>query len=108
MKKIIIILSIFITLSARAQEFKKSVTTAKSSYASGKLEDAHFALQQSLQELDIVIGKEVLKLLPPRMDTLKVNTKDDNVTGNISFVGATIRRTYGMGNKKAEVEIVNN
>jgi hypothetical protein len=108
MKKLMISLSILVALSASAQQFKKSVTTAKSSYASGKLEDAHFALQQSLQELDIVIGKEVLKQLPQRMDTLKVNSMDDNVMGNVSFVGATIRRTYGLGSKKAEIEIVNN
>jgi hypothetical protein len=47
----------------QALTFKNNITTAKSSYASGKLEDAHFALQQSMQELDMVIGKEVLKLL---------------------------------------------
>jgi hypothetical protein len=42
------------------------------------------------------------------MDSLKVNTKEDNVTGNVSFVGATIHRVYGAGPKKAEVQIVNN
>jgi hypothetical protein len=42
------------------------------------------------------------------MDTLPVNTKDDKVAGNVSFVGATIHRSYGTGQKKAEIEIVNN
>ncbi len=30
------------------------------------------------------------------------------MTGNISFVGATIHRTYGAADKKATIEIVNN
>jgi hypothetical protein len=109
MKKLFI-LSIVLaaTTVANAQDFKKDVAAAKASYKAGKLEEAHFALQQTLQALDITIGKEVLKLMPQSMDTLKVNTREDNVTGNVSFVGATIQRTYGSGPKKAEVQIVNN
>jgi hypothetical protein len=91
-----------------AQDFKKDVTAAKTSYKAGKLEEAHFALQQTLMQLDITIGKEVIKLLPEKMDTLKANTNEDNVTGNVSFVGATIHREYGLGAKKATIEIVNN
>ncbi|MBC7628095.1 hypothetical protein [Ferruginibacter sp.] len=110
MKHCLIILSFFINLQAYSQvlNFKTDVATAKSAYASGKLEDAHFALQQSMQEIDIIIGKEVLKLLPLKMDTLAAVTAQDNVTGNISFVGATIHRSYGKGIQKADVEIVNN
>ncbi|WP_018616803.1 hypothetical protein [Segetibacter koreensis] len=109
MKKLSIFsLFLFIATYSYCQDFKQEVATAKSSYKSGKLEDAHFALQQTLQALDITIGKEVLKLFPAKMDTLPVNIKDDNVAGNVSFVGATIHRSYGMGEKKAEVEIVNN
>ncbi len=91
-----------------SQNFKTSIATAKTSYAAGKLEEAHFALQQMLQELDITIGKEVLKLLPAKLDALQQNAADDNVTGNVGFVGATIHRTYGSGEKTAEVEIINN
>lgn len=110
MKHCLIILSFFINLQAYSQvlNFKTDVATAKSAYAAGKLEDAHFALQQSMQEIDIIIGKEVLKLLPLKMDTLAAVTAQDNVTGNISFVGATIHRSYGKGIQKADVEIVNN
>ena len=110
MKKLILFLLTILPAVApyaQQQDFKSYITTARSSYAAGKLEDAHFALQQAMLELDIMIGKEVLKLLPARMDTLNVNTKDDNVTGNMSFVGATIHRSYGASNK-AEIEIINN
>ena len=110
MKHCFIILTVFVTLEANTQalNFKTDIASARSAYSSGKLEDAHFALQQSMQEIDIIIGKEVLKLLPIKMDTLPAVTAQDNVTGNISFVGATIHRSYGRGTKKAEVEIVNN
>ncbi len=92
----------------QALTFKNNITTAKSSYASGKLEDAHFALQQSMQELDMVIGKEVLKLLPPKLETLSAVANEDNVNGNIGFIGATIHRSYANENKKATIEIINN
>ena len=109
MKKIFILtITLAACTIAEAQDLKKSLATAGTSYSAGKLEDAHFALQQTLQELDITIGREVIKLLPEKMDSLKANTKEDNVTGNISFVGATIHRSYGMGSKKANIEIVNN
>ena len=62
MKQCFILLALFVTLQgiSQALNFKTDIATAKSSYSSGKLEDAHFALQQSMQEIDIIIGKEVL------------------------------------------------
>ena len=108
MKKIfvtIIILPLFISL--KAQNFAIEMASAKSAYKSGNLEDTHFALQQMLQELDITIGKEVLKMLPQKMDTLNANTQNDRVSGNIGFVGATIQRNYGVNNRTT-IEIVNN
>lgn len=108
--KRIIILTAFLGFVATtwAQNFPSYVSTAKTSYKAGKLEDAHFALQQMLNEIDVVIGKEVMKLLPQKMDTLKANSKDDNVSANIGFIGATIHRTYGVGKRKAELDIINN
>jgi len=99
-----------IQVQAQTQDFKTNITTAKTSYAAGKLEDAHFALQQVLQEIDITIGNEVIKLLPLKLDTLNANSKDDRVTGNVGFVGASIHRSYGNSStgKDAELEIVNN
>lgn len=90
-----------------AQDFSKDMATAKTAYAAGKLEEAHFALLQAMQEVDIIIGKEVLKLLPPKMDSLAVNGKDDNVSSNVGFVGATIHRSYGK-TKKADLSIISN
>lgn len=109
MKKLwIIAAGLLLSSSAICQDFKTNVATAKSSYTSGNLEVAHFALQQMLQEIDITIGKEVLKLLPQKMNDLEANTANDNVSGNISFLGATIHRSYGTGDKTATIEIINN
>lgn len=96
------------TQTGMAQDFATAMTTAKVSYNSGKLEDTHFALQQAMQEVDLIIGKEVLKLLPLKMDTLANSTKDDNVSSNIGFVGATIHRSYGNGERKADLSIISN
>ena len=63
------------TSSLVAQDFGKDISTAKTAYTAGKLEESHFALLQALQEIDIRIGQEVLKLLPQQLDTMKVNPK---------------------------------
>lgn len=109
MKVLIILLSFILSgsIAFGQGDFASQITTAKKSYASGKLEDTHFALQQALQELDIVIGKEVLKLMPPKLDSLNANIKEDHVTANAGFMGATIHRSYGLQNK-LQVEIINN
>jgi len=108
MKKLFILLAIGIGHTALAQtDFKTEVANAKTAYSANKLEDAHFALQQALSEIDIVIGKEVLKIMPEKMDAAAFNPKDDHVTSNLGFVGATIQRTYGAPNK-VTVEIISN
>jgi hypothetical protein len=51
-----------------------------------------------MQEIDMIIGKEVLKQLPGKMDAFTANSKDDNVTSNVGFIGTTIHRSYGPAN----------
>ena len=67
MKKIFFLLLSFVFFyQSQAQEFAKRMSEAKTAYAGGKLDDARFAMQQMLQEIDIITGKEVLKLLPQK------------------------------------------
>ena len=109
MKKFIsLLLIVGFTITGRSQDFSKAMTTAKSAYSAGKLEEAHFALQQAMQEVDLIIGKEVLKLLPAKMDTMPIDDKDDNVSSNIGFIGATIHRSYGKATRKADLTIISN
>ena len=110
MKKIaflLIILAVYI--QTNAQDFAKRLTEAKTAYAAGKLDDSRFAMEQMLQELDIVTGKEVLKILPAKMGNKDVNPKADNVSGSSGFVGVIIHREYGMvDSTRAELEIISN
>ena len=91
-----------------AQDFTKAMANAKAAYSAGKLEETHFALQQAMQEVDLIIGKEVLKLLPPKMDVMEVIAKDDNVASNVGYVGATIHRVYEKAGRKADISIISN
>ncbi len=107
MKYLLIFSIIFFASDCFAQDFSTDIKTAKAAYASGKLEDSHFALMQAMQEIDMIIGKEVLKLFPAKMDAYTINTKDDNVTSNVGFVGTTIHRTYGP-ESNVDISIIGN
>lgn len=107
MKQIILLLCTFTIIHSFAQNFTADMTTAKSINSSGKLEDAHFALLQAMQKINIIIGKQILSLLPQKMDAFAANTNEDNVTFNVGFVGTTIHCTYGQ-NDNADLTIIGN
>src|SRR4051794_7425083 len=99
--------------TAQQQDLNKYLATAKTSYSSNKLEDAHFALQQAMVEVDILTGKKVLQMLPTTLDTMQANMKSDNVYANSGFIGATIHREWGgmngqQGSQSAQLDIINN
>src|SRR3954453_4661997 len=81
--------------TAQQQDLNKYLATAKSSYSSNKLEDAHFALQQAMVEVDILTGKKVIQMLPTALDAMHANTKSDNVCAHSGFIGAAILREGG-------------
>jgi hypothetical protein len=97
MKSIILILTLACSLPAMAQQdFEKRLAEARTAFAANKLDDARFAMQQMMQELDIITGKEVLKLLPEKMDTKAANTAKDNVSGASGWAGVVVHREYGQ------------
>jgi hypothetical protein len=109
MKNLILsILTLGLCTVVMAQEFDKSLASAKSAYSSGNLEDARFNLENALREVDVAIGKEVMKVLPTTLGTLPYNAKEDNVTGmSASFAGLYVHRTYGTAqDKNAYIDIV--
>jgi len=110
MKKIVILLIVVAVYNyANAQDFAKRLTEAKTAYAAGKLDDSRFAMEQMLQELDIITGKEVLKVLPAKMGDKAANTKNDNVTGSSGFFGVIIHREYGTTDStNTQLEIISN
>lgn len=109
MKKISVL---FILLSVSglglSQDFSKNISTARNSYASGNLEEARFAMQQMLNDLDMAIGREVLKMLPAKMGSLASNSANDNVTANTGLAGVVIHRDYGTGEKMFNLDLMGN
>lgn len=75
------------------QEVSKQLNEAHAAYGSGKLQDARFALQQALNEIDMVIGAEILKMLPAEMAGMPKNTQEDNVT-TVGIMGLFVTRYY--------------
>lgn len=102
-----IILGIVISFQASSQDFSTSINDAKSSYGSGNLDDARFAIEQALQQIDQAIGKEILKLLPSNLSGMNFHEDQDNVVGtNLGFAGLFVDRNYGEGEKTADIEII--
>lgn len=101
-KSAIYIIVFLAVLNASAQEFEKNMASAKSAYNSGNLEDARFNLEGALREIDIVIGKEIMKVLPTTLGGMAYNVKDDNVTGTSGTLigGLYVHRTYGKPDGK--------
>jgi len=108
-KSVILSFLIIIPFMLKAQEVEKNLDDAKSSYKSGELEDARFALQQALGQIDVIIGNKVLEVLPVNMGGLDADTPKDQVTGNTAgYVGLFVQRQYGVegGEKSGEIEII--
>ena len=110
MKKLFSLATILCSLTSLAfsQDFNKNITTARNAYAGGNLEDARFAMQQMLNDLDMSIGKEVLKMLPAKMGALASNTGNDNVTANTGLAGVLIHRDYGTQERKVNLDLMSN
>lgn len=108
MKQIIFSLLLFSSLIASGQDFNKSLADARGAYSGGNLEDARFAMQQMLNEIDVLVGKELLKSLPAKFDARAANTGSDNVTANTGLAGVVVHRDYGTGEKTATLDIMTN
>src|SRR5687767_8681118 len=95
------------TQFAAAQEFNKQLATARTAYKAGKLDDSRFAMQQMLQELDMITGREILKALPATLNNQPVKKEKDEVSGASGFTGIVVHREYGTA-KPVELEIITN
>lgn len=102
-----IILSNFVFAQA---DYTKYVATARTSFAKPDLEDTRYNLMLALQQLDMKVGQEILKILPEKMDSLTAQKKKDNVLANSAgWIGTTIHREYGINPlNKVDVDIVSN
>jgi hypothetical protein len=109
MKNIFIAITLLlVSVTTFGQDFNKNLATARSSYSGGDLEDARFAMQQMLNDIDVIVGKEMLKILPAKLDALNANTASDNVAVNTGLSGVVIHRDYGKDAKTAALDIMSN
>lgn len=83
------------SISVSAQNVDERLNEAQSAYGQGKLEEARFALQQAMNEIDLAIGREILQLLPATMGDIPYNDADDNVgSASMGFAGLYVNRKY--------------
>lgn len=111
MKKfyILLVACVFTGAIAEAQEVDARLSEAKSAYSGGNLDNARFALQQALREVDIAIGNEVLTMLPTSIGGLAFNEDEDEVTGmSGGIAGLFVNRTYGdyESGRQASVQLM--
>lgn len=102
------LIAFVLACAVNAQDFNSNIQTARQSYSSGDLENSRFAMQQMLMEIDIISGKEALKILPNTLGGLEAKTAEDQVSAGTGFAGAVIHRVYQTGDKSATMEIISN
>jgi len=105
MKNTILIGAAILTmLSVQAQDIKSSLDAAQTAYAANESLQARENLQQSLIDLNNLIGKEILALMPSSLGSQAVVSDKDNVMGGTGFAGLLVNRTYSS-EKTKEVNI---
>ncbi|MFP4288847.1 MAG: hypothetical protein ACLFQS_06295 [Bacteroidales bacterium] len=96
MKKIYlsqIIICLFFTNVSHGQEVDQYLEKATSSYASGDLHETRYALQETLHQIDMAIGAEILKILPESMGKYSYQEIEDNTT-SAGYAGLFVNRSY--------------
>ncbi|MDH5399013.1 MAG: hypothetical protein OEX02_12760 [Cyclobacteriaceae bacterium] len=107
-RPVYIIILLLLSWTARTQNVATNISDAKSAYSNGNYEDARFALQQALNELDRILAGEIMKLLPDQTGGLSVNSEKDEVT-TAGGTGIFVSRYFGEEeNTYAKVDIVDN
>ena len=90
-----------------AQEISEPLSEARTAYSAGNLDDARFALEQTLQKIDQAVGREILKLLPTDLSGMSYQESQDNVTGtSLGFAGLFVDRNYLAEGKDENIQII--
>lgn len=97
-------------LTAEAQtELKTKLDEADQAYNSGNYEEARFALQQSLAELDKVVGEAIIKLLPNEVSGVPAEPDSDQMNGGAAGIsGVYVSRSYMKEEQTVNLEIITN
>ncbi|NOU46713.1 MAG: hypothetical protein HOO86_06595 [Bacteroidales bacterium] len=110
MKKIIIcaVMALqFFVIQGYAQDVTGKLEQAKASYSSGDLENTRFALQQALQEINQIIAKEILGMLPVEIGKMPTIVAEDSYSGGSGgFAGLTVHRNYKSVTGSLSLDII--
>ena len=90
-----------------AQEVDRQLNEAHQAYQAGKLQDSRHALQQALHDIDLLIGAEILKLLPENLGEMQTRENEDHIS-SMGVAGILVTRSYiyNEGEKSASVNIM--
>lgn len=95
-------------IQVKAQDVQANIDEARTSYQSGNLENARFALQQALNSINQEIAKEILALLPAEMGNMPMVEGSDDVSGSsYGYAGLYVNRSYARDTTaSSSIEIV--
>ncbi|HUH32996.1 MAG TPA: hypothetical protein VLZ28_03530 [Daejeonella sp.] len=86
-----------------------NLTDAEVAFKANNYGEARYAVQQAMLGVEMEIGKKILIGLPESVSGLKFDKADDKVTSTgWGWVGLTIQRKYGEGDKQLTTTIANN
>lgn len=90
-------------------DVNKNLGDAAEAFKANNYGEARYAVQQAMLGVEMEIGKKVLSGLPETVAGLKYSKDDDQVTSTgWGWVGLTIQRKYGQGDKQLTTTIANN
>lgn len=78
-----------------------ALTEAEAAFKKNQYSDARFSVQQAMLGVEMMIGKEILKGLPEKIDVMSRDTLSDKVASTSwGWVGLTIERDYIEGGRE--------
>jgi hypothetical protein len=87
------------------KEASDLISSASSSYSSKDFEATRYNLQRALVEIDVLIGKMVLDMLPSSLAGLNaVEGSDEHVATAAGFAGVYVMRTYASADESQTIE----
>lgn len=93
-----------------AEDLKAQIEAAKKALNEKNYKEVNFSLQQALSSLAVIVGNEVLTVLPADINGLKAVKENDRVTNaGMMMAGTNIQREYVQGeSNRLEVNIIVN
>ncbi|MGI8636686.1 MAG: hypothetical protein ACR2KZ_14915 [Segetibacter sp.] len=90
-------------------DVNQQISEAETASAAGNFSEARYSIQQALLGIELQMGKEILKSLPPTVAGLAKDTAEDRVTSTQwGWANLTIQRIYRKDDKELTVLVGNN